>query len=135
VTTHADLSTQDFAARMQFFSYFHGIFPTTNIALHAGELTPCFVGPQTASFKDHLTGSLKVGATRIGHGISFHYLNPADQSDVVSLMKANGALFEIMFAGDDHPFLQYASYAAPLAFATDDEGVSYGNFTNEWAYG
>jgi adenosine deaminase len=23
----------------------------------------------------------------------------------------------------------------PLAFATDDEGVSFGNFTNEWIYG
>jgi adenosine deaminase len=140
----ADLSMGNFAPQMQFFLYFHGVFPKANIALHAGELTPCFVGPQTASLKDHLMESLRAGAKRIGHGVSFEYLSPSDQSEVVGMITANNALVEIMFAsnaqilgvaGAAHPFLQYAKYGVPLAFATDDEGVSYGDFTNEWVYG
>lgn len=136
-------SMMSFDTQMQIFSYFHTLFPGVNIALHAGELTPCFIGANNPALKDHLTGSLKAGAKRIGHGVSFAFLGDSDKAEVAGLMKQNDALVEIMFtsnaqilgvAGDDHPFMQYARYGVPMAFSTDDEGVSYANYTDEWIY-
>jgi hypothetical protein len=140
----ADISMQSFADQMQFFSYFHKLFPDANIALHAGEFTPCFVGSGNPALKEHLSGSLKAGAKRIGHGVSFSYLSAEDKAEVAGLMKKNDAVAEIMFtsnaqilgvAGDEHPFVQYRDYGIPIAFATDDAGVSHADFTSEWVYG
>lgn len=140
----AAISMQSFATQMQFFTFFHAQFPSANIALHAGELTPCFVGAGNPALKDHLTGSLKAGAKRIGHGVSFASLNAADQAEVAGLMAKNNALVEIMFtsnaqilgvAGDDHPFIPYRKNGVPVAFSTDDEGVSHADYTDEWIYG
>jgi adenosine deaminase len=140
----ASVSMNSFATQMQFFTYLHNKFPNVNIALHAGELTPCFVGAGNPSLKEHLTGSLKAGAKRIGHGVSFAYLSEKDKSDVADLMKQNSALVEIMFtsnaqilgvAGLQHPFLQYLGHGVPTAFSTDDEGVSHADYTSEWIYG
>jgi len=140
----ADVSMGSFTTQMQFFAYLHGVFPEVNIALHAGELTPCFIGPDNPALKGHLTGSLIAGAKRIGHGVSFSYLNDSDKKEVAGLMAKNNALVEIMFtsnaqilgvAGKEHPFEQYASYKVPMAFSTDDEGVSYADYSDEWIYG
>lgn len=140
----AAISMQTFATQMQFFTFFHAQFPSANIALHAGEITPCFVGDGNPALKDHLTGSLKAGAKRIGHGVSFAYLSPADRAEVAGLMAQNNALVEIMFtsnaqilgvAGKDHPFPSYRAYGVPVAFSTDDEGVSHADYTDEWIYG
>jgi len=138
------VSMQTFPTVMQFFSFFNSIFPNVNIALHAGEITPCFVGVGNPALKDHLTGSLKAGAKRIGHGISFAYLNSDDRAEVIGLMKSKNALVEVLFtsnaqilgvAGDDHPFsLYYWQYGVPTSFSTDDEGVSHATYTNEWVY-
>jgi hypothetical protein len=140
----ADISMQSFATQMQFFSYFHDKLPKANIALHAGEITPCFVGSGNPALKEHLTGSLKAGAKRIGHGVSFAYLNDDDRAEVAGLMKKNDAVAEIMFtsnaqilgvAGAEHPFNQYRSHGIPTVFSTDDEGVSHADYTSEWVYG
>jgi len=140
----AVVSMGSFATQMQFFAYFHKVFPTARIALHAGELTTCFVGKGNPALKDHLTGSLKAGAERIGHGVSFAYLNEVDRAEVADLIKNNNALVEIMFtsnaqilgvAGQDHPFMRYREHGIPLAFSTDDEGVSHADYTGEWIYG
>ena len=108
------------------------------------KLRPASSAPDNPALKDHLTGSLNAGAKRIGHAISFAYLNDKDQNDVISLMKNKNSLVEVPFAsnaqilgvaGDDHPFVLYfRKYGVPTAFATDDEGVSHAAYTDEWVY-
>lgn len=133
---------KNFDTHMDFFSYFHDRFPKVNIALHAGELTPCFAQPE--DLKKHLAKSLTSGAKRIGHGVSFAYLSEPDKSEIASLFKEKNALVEIMFtsnaqilgvAGDEHPFKSYESHGVPIAFSTDDGGVSHEDYTSEWIYG
>lgn len=138
------VSMSNFVTEMQFFSFCHGAFPKVNIALHGGEITPCFVGAGNPALKDHLTGSINAGAKRIGHAISFAYLDAGQQADVVKLMKSSNTLVEVPFTsnaqilgvtGDGHPFPQYYwKYGIPVAFSTDDEGVSHANYTAEWIY-
>jgi len=138
------ISMQSFKQQMQFFRFFHNQFPRVNIALHGGELTPCFVGTEQAALKDHITGSIQAGAKRVGHAVSFTYLSAADKNSVAALMKQNNTLVEVPFtsnaqilgvAGVDHPFNQYfRQYGIPVAFSTDDAGVSYADYTSEWIY-
>ncbi|UPU38257.1 hypothetical protein M1B72_05465 [Geomonas paludis] len=140
----APVSLAGFQDQMRIFGYFHEAFPKVNMALHAGELTPCFVGADNPALKEHLTGTLKAGARRIGHGVSFAFLKDKEKSEVADLFRHNNALVEVMFtsnaqilgiAGSAHPFAQYRAYGVPVAFASDDEGVSHANFTDEWIYG
>ncbi|MBU5614504.1 amidohydrolase family protein [Geomonas azotofigens] len=137
------VSLAAFQDQMRIFGYFHEAFPKVNIALHAGELTPCFVGAGNPALKEHLTGTLKAGAKRIGHAVSFAFLKQAEQSEVADLIRRSDALVEIMFTsnaqilgitGIKHPFQQYRAYGVPVAFASDDEGVSHANLTDEWIY-
>jgi adenosine deaminase len=137
-------SMMGFAKHMQQFSYFHGVFPKVNLALHGGELTPCFVGTGHPALLDHLTGSIKAGAKRIGHGISFAYLDSQQKQQVADLMLRENVLVEIPLAsnaqilgvaGAEHPFTQYVrDFQVPAAMATDDGGVSHSDFTSEWVY-
>ncbi len=138
------VSMQSFKTQMQFFRYFHNRFPKVNIALHGGEITPYFVGEGNTALKEHLTDSLKAGAKRIGHGVSFAFLSDADKGEVANLMKVNDAAVEVPFtsnaqilgvAGEEHPFSQYfRRYGIPAPLSTDDEGVSHADFTSEWIY-
>lgn len=138
------ISMQSFPVQMQFFTYFHATFPTAKFALHGGELTPCFVGAGNPALLDHLTGSLKAGAKRLGHALSFGYLNDDQKAQVAGLLRDRNVLVEVPFtsnaqilgvAGDDHPFTQYfRKYGVATSFATDDEGVSHSNYTSEWVY-
>lgn len=140
----AVVSMTNFTTQMKFFSYFHSRFPLVNIALHGGEITPYFVGSGNPALKAHLTGSIQAGAKRLGHAVSFSYLNDADKADVVTQMRRNNTAVEINFtsnaqilgvAGNEHPFTDYfRKYGIPAVFSTDDEGVSHANFTDEWIY-
>ena len=140
----ATVSMSCFTTQMEFFNYFHSIFPQVNIALHAGEITPYFVGTGNPALKNHLTGSIQAGAKRLGHAVSFGDLHDADKRDVVTLMRRNNTAVEINLtsnaqilgvAGDKHPFPDYfRKYGIPTVFSTDDEGVSYATFTDEWIY-
>ncbi len=141
-----DLTTsmEDFEPQMQMFGFFHERFPDVNIALHAGEITPCFVGAGNPALKNHISGSIAAGAKRIGHGISFEFLDADDKDDITDAMRRNDVLVEILFTsnaqilgitGEEHPFpLYFRERRLPVAFSTDDEGVSYGNYTMEWLY-
>jgi adenosine deaminase len=137
-------SMDEFGSQMDIFSFFNRSYPDVNIALHAGEITPCFVGEGNPALFDHLTRSLDAGAKRIGHGISFEYLNDDQRSYVANQMIVKRAIVEVPMTsnaqilgvtGDEHPFpLYFRNYNVPVCFATDDEGVSYNNFSNEWIY-
>ena len=140
----APVSMQSFTTQMKFFSYFHDRFPLVNIALHAGEITPYFAGNGNPALKEHLAGSIQAGAKRLGHAVSFTYLDDADKAEVAVLMKSSNVAVEINLTSnaqilgvsdDAHPFQQYfRKYGIPVVFATDDEGVSYADFTDEWIY-
>ncbi|MGD9210732.1 MAG: hypothetical protein PVI90_08145 [Desulfobacteraceae bacterium] len=138
------VSMQTFKTQMNFFKFFHQRFPKVNIALHSGEITPCFVGDHNPALEEHITGSIWAGAKRLGHVVSFTYLDKVQKAKVAELMQQNNVLAEIMFTsnaqilgvtGDEHPFAEYLkTYGVPVAFATDDAGVSYADFTSEWIY-
>ncbi|MCX5815439.1 MAG: hypothetical protein NTX75_04240 [Proteobacteria bacterium] len=137
------ISMQTFKTVMQFFSFFNSRFKDVNIALHAGELTPCFIEAGNPAFKEHLAGSIRAGAKRLGHAVSIAYLNPADMKEVIDLMKVKNILIEspltvnaqiLGVAGNEHPFSSYWRHNVPVAFATDDEGISYASSTDTWVY-
>ena len=140
-------SMEYFTAQMGIFTFFHTVYPKVNIALHGGELTPCFLkqGRSDPALKEHLTGSIAAGAKRLGHAVSFAYLSETDKDTVARLMKENGVLVEVPFTSNaqilgavatikEHPYQDYVKRGVPVAFATDDEGVSYSDFTSEWIY-
>jgi hypothetical protein len=142
-----DNSMEYFAAQMDIFTFFHTVYPKVNIALHGGELTPCFLkqGISDPALKEHLTRSIAAGAKRLGHAVSFAYLSETDKESVARLMKENGVLIEVPFTSNaqilgavatikEHPYQDYVKRGVPVAFATDDEGVSYSDFTSEWIY-
>lgn len=138
------VSMQSFTRQMGFFGYMTQRYPRANIALHGGELTPCFAGSDKPALKDHITGPVLAGAKRVGHAVSFSYLSNADKNSVAGLMKKNNTLVEVPLTsnaqilgvtGHDHPFVQYfRKFGVPVAFSTDDEGVSYTDYTNAWIY-
>ena len=138
------VSMENFDTEMAFFRYFHDRFPPVNIALHGGEITPCFVGTGNQALKSHLTGPIRAGAKRLGHAVSFAFLADEDKEVVAALMKRNNTLVEMLFTsnaqilgvtGEEHPFTDYfRKYGVPVALATDDEGVSYADYTTAWLY-
>jgi adenosine deaminase len=138
------VSMNSFKTQMLFFGYFHGHFPLVNIALHGGELTPCFVGTDRTALKDHITGSVAAGAKRVGHAVSFAFLKDDEKNAVAALLTPNNTLVEVPFAsnaqilgvaGSKHPFEDYfRKYKVQVALSTDDEGVSYTDYTNAWLY-
>jgi adenosine deaminase len=138
------MSMMGFAVQMRHFLKFHALYPKAKIALHGGELTPCFVGAGNPALLDHLTGAITAGAQRIGHGISFAYLDPQHKQQVADLMLRENVLVEIPMAsnaqilgvaGAEHPFTQYfRDFQIPAALATDDQGVSHTDFTSAWVY-
>lgn len=138
------VSMQSFTQQMGFFDYVAHRTAAPNIALHGGELTPCFVGADKPALKDHITGPIMAGAKRVGHAVSFSYLSNADKNSVAGLMKKSNTLVEVPLtsnaqilgvAGHEHPFVQYfRKYGVPVAFSTDDAGVSYTDYTSAWIY-
>lgn len=128
----------DFETHMKMLDYLHGLSPNVHIALHAGELTLGLVPPDGLQF--HIRDSIAKGhAERIGHGVDVMY-----EKDAVSLLKEMArrkVLVEICLTSNDvilsvegkeHPLAAYRKYGVPVALATDDEGVSRIDMTNEY---
>src|SRR5437879_11951197 len=114
------------------------MYPMVHISLHAGELALGLVPPEGLSF--HIRESIEAGhAERIGHGVSF--MHETDALQLLREMAQHGILVEICLTsndvilgvrGEDHPFPVYRQHGVPLALATDDEGVSRSDMTNEY---
>jgi adenosine deaminase len=128
----------DFNEHMAMIDYLHGVYPKVHIALHAGELTMGLVPPQDLTF--HVRASVERGhAERIGHGVSV--MNEKDPIALLHEMAERNVLVEICLtsndlilgvSGDDHPLPEYMKYGVPVALATDDQGVSRSDMTNEY---
>jgi adenosine deaminase len=128
----------DFNEHMAMIDYLHGVYPKVHITLHAGELAMGLVPPEDLTF--HIRASIERGhAERIGHGVSV--MNEKDPIGLLHEMEERNVLVEICLtsndvilgvSGDDHPLPVYMKYGVPVALATDDEGVSRSDMTQEY---
>src|SRR5581483_7865086 len=128
----------DFELHMRMMDYLHGVYPTVHISLHAGELAMGLVPPEGLRF--HIRESVERGhAERIGHGVSVMY--ESDPLGLLHELAERGVLVEICLTSNDvilglsgarHPLAIYRKYGVPVALATDDEGVSRSDMTQEY---
>lgn len=103
-------------------------FPGVGISIHAGE----------AEKKDtHIFDTLRLGATRIGHGINLFRDAPTMQ-----MMRGSNYLIEINLVSNHllgytpdlskHPFPIYMRQGIPCCLNTDDCGMWHSNMTDEY---
>jgi adenosine deaminase len=125
----------DFDLHMRMLDYLHGIYPKVHISLHAGELAMGLVPPEGLRF--HIRESIERGhAERIGHGVSV--MNEREPLRLLREMAQRGILVEICLTSNDvilgveGPLPLYRRYGVPVALATDDEGVSRSDLTQEY---
>jgi adenosine deaminase len=129
---------RDFMLHMQMLDFLHGLYPEVHIALHAGELTLGLVPP--AELRYHIRTSVLLGhAERIGHGVDV--MQEDAPFDLLREMSSRNVMVEICLTsnevilgvrGAQHPLATYISTGVPVALATDDEGVSRSDMTNEY---
>jgi len=134
----AAAALNNFPIQMRMLGYLHSVYPKVHITLHAGELAPALVGPE--ALRSHIRESVEQAhAERIGHGVDV--LHEDDSAGLLKEMAARRILVEICLSsndlilgvrGKDHPLNTYIEYGVPTALATDDEGVSRSNMTNEY---
>ena len=132
---------RDFRLHMRMMEYLHSVYPKVHIALHAGELVQGDVPPEELSF--HIRSSVEIGnAERIGHGVSILYetqprelLRELAQRNVMIeiCLTSNATILGVQ--GDRHPLREYIRAGVPVALATDDEGVSRSDMTQEYLRG
>ena len=133
------VSLRDYTMHMEMLEFLVATAPEpVNVALHAGELTLGLVHPKELRF--HIREAVEVGqARRIGHGVDIAYEN--DAMELLEVMRERGVLVEICLTsndtildvrGDDHPLPLYLEAGVPLALATDDEGISRIDLSNEY---
>ena len=116
------------------------MFPSAKrgITLHAGEIVMGLVPPEDLGW--HIREAIEVaGARRIGHGIDIFYDKHSLQ--LMEHMAKQDIMVEINLTSNDvilgvkdnqHPFNAYRKYKVPMAFSTDDEGVSRIDLTHEY---
>ncbi len=127
----------DFNLHMEMIDYLHQQYPKVHITLHAGELTQTIAEPEDMF---HIRASVeKAHAERIGHGVDV--MHEPQPLELLKEMAAKHVLVEICLTSNDvilgvtgtrHPLPMYLKYGVPVALATDDEGVSRGNMTQEY---
>ncbi len=131
------VAMHDFALHMAMLRFLAPSFPTVHIALHAGELAPGLVPPD--GLRGHIRESVASGALRIGHGVDVMYEDDAEP--LLDEMAAKQVLVEICLTSNDlilgvrgaeHPLPMYLRHGVPVALATDDEGISRTDITQEY---
>jgi adenosine deaminase/adenosine deaminase CECR1 len=135
---HWHVSVRDYALHMDMIDFLHRQHPKVNITLHAGELALGLVPPEVLG--THIEQALQRGhAQRIGHGtdIAYHPRPAALMED----MRRRQVAVEISLSSSDvilgvrgerHPLRSYLRAGVPVVIATDDEGVSRSDLTNEY---
>jgi adenosine deaminase len=127
----------DYSLHMRMLGYLRSKLPNVNVALHAGELTLGLVPPE--QLRSHIREAVMTGgARRIGHGVDIMSEDRpyallqmlADRHIAVEIALTSNRLI-LGVAGKQHPFDVYRHFGVPLVIATDDEGVSRTDMTNE----
>ena len=134
----AYLSMSEYHRQMLMLDYLHSVYPKVHIALHAGELAPGLVPPEGLRF--HIREAVDLGhAERIGHGVDVMYEdNPhallqemADRHIMVEVnLTSNDTILGV--TTNRHSLPAYRATGVPIAFSTDDEGVSRIDLTHEY---
>ncbi|WP_296817227.1 adenosine deaminase [Brevundimonas sp.] len=107
-------------------------------SLHAGELTLAYATP--LEMDDHVSGAVRAGARRIGHGIAIPH--EVDAQGLVARMAeeliavevnltSNDVILEV--EGDDHPVIWLRQAGVPVVYTTDDPGISRIDLSHEYA--
>lgn len=132
------VARRDYSLHMRMVGWLNDLHGTVKVALHAGELTLGLVPPSDLRF--HIREAVEVAkARRIGHGVDIAYERDAMQ--LLAEMKRRDVLVEICLTSNDvilgvrgsrHPFPEYMNAGVPVTLATDDEGVSRIDLTNEY---
>jgi adenosine deaminase len=128
----------DFDLHMRMLRFFHERHPKVKLSLHAGELDLGLVPP--AGLSHHIRDSIEIaGASRIGHGVDIPYETNAPE--LLARMARERIAVEINLTSNDtilgvkgarHPLALYRAAGVPVVLATDDEGVSRSDMTNEY---
>ncbi len=111
-----------------------------HITLHAGELVPAYLPAGYATANTfHIRRAVEVGhAERIGHGLDI--LSETDSAGLMDEMRDRNVMVEVclssndqilLVSGTNHPLSQYLMHNVPIAFATDDQGVSRSSMAGE----
>ncbi|MBL8471193.1 MAG: hypothetical protein KF778_15365 [Rhodocyclaceae bacterium] len=132
------VALRDYSLQMRMLKYLKTLYPEVPLALHAGELKLGMVPPEHLRF--HIREAVQVaGARRIGHGVDV--LNEDHAASLLADMKKRDVAVEICLssndvilgvAGADHPFPDYLAAGVPALLASDDEGVSRIDLSNEY---
>ena len=112
---------------------------TTNVSLHAGELSLAVATP--ADLSDHVAKAVReAGARRIGHGADIAHEDGAE--GLAAEMARQGVLVEINLssneailglAAPEHPYAWLRSRGVPTALSTDDPGILRIDLSHEYA--
>lgn len=131
-------SMNDYALHMSMVGFLHDFYPKIHISLHAGELAPGLVPYEGLCC--HIRLALEQAhAERIGHGVDVLYEDRPHE--LLKELAAKHVMVEINLtsndvilgvAGKDHPLPLYRQFHVPVAFSTDDEGVSRIDLTHEY---
>ena len=132
------VALRDYLLQMEMLKFLHTQYPDVRVSLHAGELRLGMVPPDDLRF--HIRQAVEVAqAQRIGHGVDI--LSEDNPFELMTEMKRRGVLVEICLTsnevilnvqGEDHPFRQYWAAGVPLALASDDEGISRIDLSQEY---
>lgn len=132
------ISLRDYKAQMLIFKFLHKVYPSVNIALHAGELTPSTV--QSADLGFHIHDAIFAGqAKRIGHGVDIAHEHGAEALlkhmanipiPIEINLTSNRKILNI--SGKRHPLKQYLKYHVPITLSSDDEGILRTDLTREY---
>ena len=131
-------STADYTLHMRMIAALRPLYPGVPVSLHAGELAPGLVPPETLRF--HIRQAMELaGAARIGHGVSVMYEDRPE--DLLAEMARRHVMVEINLTSNDvilgvkareHPLSAYLQAGVPVALSSDDEGVSRIDMTHEY---
>ena len=129
---------RDYDLHMRMYRFLRTQYPKVNVALHAGELSLGLVPPEKLGL--HVRQAIEIaGAQRIGHGTDVMY--DANPSELLQMMARRRIPVEISLSSSDlilgirgarHPLRQFLRAGVPVVIATDDEGVSRSDLTNEY---
>lgn len=128
----------DYERQMQMLQFLRPQYPGEHVTLHAGELVQGMAPP--ADLRFHIRDAVAVaGAQRIGHGVGVTL--ERDPPSLLALMARRHVLVEtaltsncqiLEVCGRNHPIRLYVRSGVPVALATDDEGVSRSDMTEQY---
>ncbi len=133
------ISMRDYYQQMQIFKYLHKLYPTVNIALHAGELPPR--SKSSGPLNYHISNAIFIGhAQRIGHGVNIlaaewnpnMLLNQMANIPIPVEINLTSNRKILGISGKQHPLKHYLLFNVPVVLSTDDEGILRTDLTHEY---